>query len=174
MSRTPVRQAIQRLEAEGLLTLAPRAGLIVTQVDADLVSELYAMREVLEGTAARLAAESASAADLLILQEMVQTEARSPWNSILAAEANRRFHAAVYGSAKNRFLLKSLSAVHDSLALLGRSTLANKARAAQAAVEHAKIIAAIVKRNPALAESLMRQHIRASYHERIRLLFGKR
>ena len=81
MSRTPVRQAIQRLEAEGLLTMAPRAGLVVTTVDEELVEELYYMREVLEGTAARLAAESASRIELRMLEEMVAAEmqARADW-----------------------------------------------------------------------------------------------
>jgi DNA-binding GntR family transcriptional regulator len=174
MSRTPVRQAIQRLESEGLLTLEPRIGLVVSQVDADYVAELYSMREVLEGTAARLAAESASRADLHVLQELVHAELQSSPNPEFAAESNRRFHTLVYRAAKNRFLLKSLRALHDSLALLGKSTLFNKARARQAAHEHAKIVEAIVARKPETAEELMRQHIRSAYRERLKLLFGTR
>lgn len=174
MSRTPVRQAIQRLESEGLLTLEPRAGLVVTLVDADFVAELYLMREVLEGTAARLAAECASRADLHVLQEFVQAELESPPDPQSAAESNRRFHMLVYRSAKNRFLLKSLRALHDSLALLGKSTLSNKPRARQAVHEHAKIVEAIVARKPEAAEALMRQHIHSAYQERLRLLFGAR
>jgi DNA-binding GntR family transcriptional regulator len=174
MSRTPVRQAIQRLESEGLLTMEPRAGLVVTQVDADFVAELYFIREILEGTAARLAAESASRADVHVLQEFVQTELASPPDEHAAAESNRRFHMLIYRSAKNRFLLKSLQALHDSLALLGKSTLSNKARAQQAVQEHAKIVEAVVARKPEEAEALMRQHIHSAYQERLRLLFGTR
>lgn len=171
MSRTPVRQAIQRLEAEGLLTMAPRAGLVVTTVDEELVEELYYMREVLEGTAARLAAESASRIELRMLEEMVAAEmkARVDWRT--AADANRRFHALIYTAAKNRFLLKSLRALHDSLALLGPSTLANEERARRAAGEHAKIVKAIAARDPETAEALMREHIRGAYRERVEMLF---
>jgi DNA-binding GntR family transcriptional regulator len=174
MSRTPVRQAIQRLEAEGLLTLAPRAGLGVTQVDAELVGELYYMREILEGTAARLAAESGSRGDLHVLEELVQAELEAAPDPQTAAESNRRFHTQLYRAARNRFLLKSLQAVHDSLALLGRSTLSNRARARQAAEEHARIVEAIAARQPEAAEALMREHIRSAYRERLRLLFGAR
>lgn len=171
MSRTPVRQAIQRLEAEGLLTMAPRAGLVVTTVDEELVEELYFMREVLEGTAARLAAESASRNELRMLDEMVAAEAKAKLDAKAAADANRRFHALIYTAAKNRFLLKSLRALHDSLALLGPSTLANETRARQAAREHAKIVKAIVAREAELAEARMREHIRGAYRERVEMLF---
>ena len=169
MSRTPVREAIQRLEAEGLLTMAP--GLVVTTVDEELVEELYYMREVLEGTAARLAAESASRIELRMLEEMVAAEmqARADWRT--AADANRRFHALIYTAAKNRFLLKSLRALHDSLALLGPSTLANEERARRAAGEHAKIVKAIAARDPETAEAHMREHIRGAARERVEMLF---
>ncbi len=171
MSRTPVRQAIQRLEGEGLLTMAPRAGLVVTTVDQELVEELYLMREVLEGTAARLAAESASRIELRLLEEMVAAEMKAKVDSRAAADANRRFHTLIYTAAKNRFLLKSLRALHDSLALLGPSTLAKEERARQAAREHARIVKAIVARDPDTAEARMREHIRGAYRERIEMLF---
>lgn len=160
MSRTPVRQAIHRLETEGLLTTTPRRGLLVTQVDAEFVAELYLMRGLLEGTAARLAAESASPSDLRLLSDMAQAELDGAEPT---AESNRKLHSLVYRSAKNRFLLKSLNALNDSLALLGRSTLADRARAQQAAREHAAVIEAIVARDPDSAEALMRRHIRCAY-----------
>src|SRR5262249_59008431 len=62
ISRTPVRDALQRLEGDGLVTAAPRRGLVVTQIEPGQVAELYAVREVLEGLAGRLAAQPASAA----------------------------------------------------------------------------------------------------------------
>lgn len=172
MSRTPVRQAVQRLEAEGLLTMAPRAGLTVTEVDSNLVRELYAMREVLEGTAARLAAEWASPAEVQALQELIVEEGAAQRPN-LSVDRNRHFHGLVYRSAKNRFLLKSLSALHDSLVLLGRSTLENKVRVRNAAAEHAQVVEAIAARDAERAEKVMRRHIRNSYEERLKLLFPK-
>src|SRR3546814_4510444 len=63
MSRTPVREALRRLEADGLLTFAPYRGMVIAELDHQAVMELYQMREVLEGTAAGLAARHASEAE---------------------------------------------------------------------------------------------------------------
>jgi len=68
ISRTPVREGLRRLEADGLLAHTPHAGMLVTPVDRRMVAELYDMREVLEGTAARLAAENATRTDIDALQ----------------------------------------------------------------------------------------------------------
>ena len=74
VSRTPVRQAIARLEAEGLLTHAPRRGLTVTRPDHAQVVELYVMREILEGAAARLAAQHATETELAAMAELIAAE----------------------------------------------------------------------------------------------------
>src|SRR5687767_14246238 len=74
VSRTPVRDAIRRLEAEGMLAHAPRNGIVVATLDRQAVMELYVMREVLEGTAARLCARHASDMEVLELQELVTRE----------------------------------------------------------------------------------------------------
>ena len=74
VSRTPVRQAIARLEAEGLLTHEPRRGLTVMRPDHQQVVELYVMREVLEAAAARLAAQHASPTEIGAMAELVAGE----------------------------------------------------------------------------------------------------
>jgi len=163
ISRTPVREAMQRLRAEGLLSVTPKEGLVVTRVDAALVAELYATREVLEGTAARFAADYALPADLQLLQELVETEA-GPGKT---PDANRRFHSALHRASRNRFLVKSLTVLQDSLSLLGRGALGSRPRARQAAKEHAGIAAAVISRDAGEAERLMREHIRAAYRERL-------
>src|SRR3954467_2886010 len=71
MSRTPARDAMRRLENEGLLVHEPRQGLVIARLDHSAVMELYAMREVLEGTAARLAARHASEFEVAQLLELV-------------------------------------------------------------------------------------------------------
>ena len=63
-SRTPIREALGRLEAEGLVSRDPSRGMVVAELDHGLVAELYVMREVLEGTAAALAARHASDAEI--------------------------------------------------------------------------------------------------------------
>src|SRR5690606_14473520 len=69
MSRTPVRDALRRLESEGLLTHEPRTGLVVASISRQAMLELYVMREVLEGTAARLCARHASDTEIIELEE---------------------------------------------------------------------------------------------------------
>ena len=71
ISRTPTRQALTRLELEGLLDLRPRTGLVVSVLDMDAVEELYEMRAALEGTAAAMAAKHASPKDLAALDRLV-------------------------------------------------------------------------------------------------------
>ena len=71
VSRTPVREALRRLEAQGLVTHEPHRGVVVAELDYDQLGELYAVREVLEGTAARLAARHASPEEVEVLREMV-------------------------------------------------------------------------------------------------------
>ncbi len=171
VSRTPVREAMRRLEAEGMLSHIAHVGVVVTEIDAEMVTELYAMREVLEGTAAGLSAQHASPAEIHLLQEIVRTGRDLPYDPAVLMRHNREFHDIIYRSAHNRYLLKSLNALRDSLSLLGATTLGSKTRAAAAQAEHAAIVKAITARDPPAAERLMRGHIRGAYHERLNLLF---
>src|SRR6476661_5280826 len=70
VSRTPVREALQRLQQRGLLALGAGRGLVVAQLSQQQVVELYAMREILEGSAARFAAKHATAAEIEILYQL--------------------------------------------------------------------------------------------------------
>jgi DNA-binding GntR family transcriptional regulator len=169
MSRTPIREAIYRLESEGLLTHEPRRGLIVTQPDHQMVVELYTMREALEGTAARLAAQHASEAELATLSEINQKEPELFDNPRQLSRLNRRFHSLISMSAHNRYLLKSLENMASTIALL--PTMLNLAgRAEQAHAEHKAILDAIVSRSPDAAEMAAREHIRSAGRWRIELL----
>jgi DNA-binding GntR family transcriptional regulator len=171
VSRTPVRDALRRLEAEGMLVHEPRAGLAVAKLDRQAVMELYVMREVLEGTAARLCARHASDLEVLELQDLVKLEQQLKGDYEALARHNRRFHEAIHRGAHNRYLEKSLSAVNDSMWLLGRSQMLLPHRAKAAAAEHAEIARAIQKRDPDAAEEAARKHVRAAQRERLRLLF---
>lgn len=171
ISRTPVREALRRLEAEGLLTHLPHVGVVVTEINAEMVGELYAMREVLEGAAAALAAQHASAAELARLMAMLKGERALGADAAALARHNREFHGAIYAAAHNRYLSRSLGALHDTL-LLGKTTLGSPERAAKARAEHAAIVRAIAARRPPEAEARMRAHIRGAYRERMSLLFA--
>jgi DNA-binding GntR family transcriptional regulator len=171
MSRTPVRDALRRLESEGMLAHEPRAGLVVAKLDRQAVMELYTMREVLEGTAARLCARHASDMEVTELLDLVKRERELQGDFQALARHNRRFHEAVHRGAHNRYLEKSLYAVTDSMGLLGRSQMLLPHRAKTAQAEHAEIARAIEKRDPDAAEAAARRHVRAAQRERVKLLF---
>jgi DNA-binding GntR family transcriptional regulator len=169
MSRTPVREAIRRLQSEGLVAHLPARGLCVAAPDAGQVDELYVMREALEGTAARLAAQHAGRPEIALLQRMVQEEAGLA-GAAAVAEHNRRFHRALHQAAHNRYLLRALSALSDALLLLGPTTLELPSRAAAARAEHARIVEAVAARDGAAAEAAARAHIAAAHEARLAMM----
>ncbi len=166
MGRTPVREALKRLEDEGLLTHEPRRGLVVTTLDQQSVSELYAMREVLEGAAARFASKHATEAEVQNMEAILAEDATTG-NPV---ELNHAFHQAIYGSAHNKFLIRALQALTDSTYLLGRSTLDSPDRARLANQEHLEILEAIRTGDADRAEQAARAHIRRALLERLKIL----
>lgn len=170
LSRTPIREALSRLQLEGLLTMDAARGLIVTELDYSMTSELYAMREVLEGTAARLAARHASDVEIDFLREINTRDAQCTSEEALAAN-NRLFHETLYRCAHNRYLVKTLNTLQESMMLLGRTTLATLGRAETSRAEHGAIVEALARRDPDAAEDAARAHIVAAYRIRLDQLF---
>ncbi|MBR0906547.1 GntR family transcriptional regulator [Bradyrhizobium liaoningense] len=159
ISRTPTRQALTRLELEGLLDLRPRTGLVVSVLDMDAVEELYEMRAALEGTAAAMAAKHASPKDLAALARLIAEGETLDRDPLKLYRHNRELHDAIHVAAHNRYLEKSLSALQDAIALLGPTTLADKGRFAVAQAEHAAIVQAISQREGEKADRLARTHV---------------
>ncbi len=171
VSRTPLREALARLESDGLIVNDPARGLAVMQLDYNMVGELYLMREVLEGTAARLAAQHASEVELAIIDEICDQYRRAAGDGHALAVRNRQFHEALYRCAHNRYLVKTLNGLHDALALLGESMLHDPKRAEQTLQEHAEIVEAIKARQPEAAELATRKHIRTAQVARLKRRF---
>jgi len=167
VSRTPIREAMRRLQSDGMLVHAPGGGLSVAQHDLRAVAELYDVRERLEGTAAALSARFADATEIHMLQAMVDSHRQLPDDPKVHARENTLFHEQIYRAAHNRFLLKSLQDLHDSVVLLGRTTFAAPGRIAEALGEHQAIVAAIARRDEAEAEELARRHVRRGYELRL-------
>jgi DNA-binding GntR family transcriptional regulator len=169
VSRTPVREALRRLRSEGIIE--PKAGgLAVTSFDMRAVAELYDVRQTLEGAAAALAAVNADPTELALLQRTLDAQRQCLADPNAQARINKSFHAQVYQAAHNRFLLKALQVLRDSLVLLGPTTLMTPARIKAALSEHAEVVAAIVARDPKRAEEVTRKHIRSGYQERVRAM----
>jgi DNA-binding GntR family transcriptional regulator len=159
VSRTPVREALQRLQQRGVLVLGAGRGLVVPRLSQQQVIELYAMREILEGSAARFAALHASAAEIAILYDLQEQLRVAEGDAMLHIRLNRRFHQAIYEAAHNRYLMQTLESLHDSFVLLRSATLRLPHRPRNSDEERRRIIAAIEKRDPDLAEKEAREHI---------------
>lgn len=170
ISRTPIRDAILKLESEGLLIHEARKGAVIKSLSHREIIELYAMREVLEGTAARYAAQHASVAELdeLHALNILMNECRD--EPVRAVSLNRQFHNLLYNCANNRYLLGALRGLSNAMALLGKTTLADPARTAEAFEEHNRIVNAIIERDGDSAELAARVHIQKAKAQRLKLL----
>ena len=173
VSPTPVREALARQQARGLLEMAP-GGLVVAELTRPQTIELYAMREILEGSAARFAAQHASPGEIGSLHMLALAFAEASEEPERLAVLNRDFHEAVVQAAHNRYLTRTLDELHDSLALLPGTTFAMPGRPAEAVAEHGRILDAIERRDPEAAEQAAREHIRRALETRLSMLFRLR
>jgi DNA-binding GntR family transcriptional regulator len=166
VSRTPVREALHRLQQRGLLVFGAGRGLTVASLSQHQVLQLYAMREILEGSAARFAAQHASAPEIALLWRLQKELCNSAHDSTALVSLNRRLHRAIYEAAHNEYLLQTLTVLHDSFALLNSTTFRVPSRLAESDEEHRQIIDAIERRDPDRAESMAREHIRQAQRTR--------
>lgn len=167
VSRTPVREAIRRLEADGLVDHLPRSGAAVRRLDYSEMMELYEMRTVLEGTAARLAARAASPVELEELAAINDDMAASGGQHERLFQLNRQFHRRLLDAARNRFLLKSMATIENTLLILGASNMYRPERAVAAIAEHAEVLDALFARDGAGAEAAMRRHMERAQFARL-------
>jgi len=172
VSRTPVREGIEKLVADGLLSVAPSRGVVVTELSREQVVQLYALREVLEGAAASFAAAQASPGELAAIRNLcgLMDKPRTP-PAVLAVH-NSEFHRAIYSAAHNQFLSQAACRLDDFLILLPGTTYSAPQRPKQAQAEHKAMLAAMEKRDSRKAEEIARQHIREAQAIRLRMLFA--
>ena len=168
-SRTPVREAIRLLESDGLVVHLPRQGASIRILDYAEVMELYEMRTVMEGTAARLAARMASDAELRQLTEL-NAEFRAAPDDATAARLNRQLHVMLLEASRNRFLQRAMRGLHKTMLILGPTTLQDADRNAAAADEHGAILQAMVARDGIAAETAMRAHMEGAQVARLQVL----
>ena len=167
VSRTPVREALQRLETQSLLVRDGRS-LIVASLDHNQTAELYVVRSELEGLAARLAARHATEEEVRVLQAMVRDDRKLLGDPAALARANRRFHRQIHLASHNRYLVQQLDLVHRSMALMATTSLAVEGRDRDALAEHAEIVAAIASGDGEAADAALRRHISHAFEVRLR------
>lgn len=168
VSRTPIREALQRLETQSLLARDGRS-LIVASLDHNQLSELYAVRSELEGLAARLAARHATLEEVRVLKEMVEEDVALIGDANGLARANRRFHKMIHLASHNRFLVQQLDLVHRSMALMATTSLAAEGRGEVALAEHKAIVDAIEARDENAAYEALKVHISKAFETRLKL-----
>ena len=161
VSTTPVREALRRLEREGLVKINPRRGALVRLLDEDEARELYDLRELLEAYALGRAAERTDI-DLSRAVELL-TAARATIDEPAQIKFNRldvEFHHALTVLGGNREVAELAKRVHRRIqGIRVRSSIQLQGRPARSHAEHEEIVAAIRRHDPAAAERLIRAHI---------------
>jgi DNA-binding GntR family transcriptional regulator len=169
VSRTPVREALTRLEQDGLVQHGPR-GLVVRERSPEEILDIYETRIVLEATAARLAAQRATALDRVRLGHALgladDVDADDP--SALS-RANRELHRVIWQSTHNESLIDLLERLDLHLVRFPETTLAFPGRWEEAIAQHREIVAAIAAGDSELASRLATEHFTAAREIRLRL-----
>jgi DNA-binding GntR family transcriptional regulator len=161
VSRTPIRDAIRRLEAEGLVQAVPGRGVMVPRLGLADVDELYELREVLEGRAARRAAERATPD----FHARLSTLIRALGAALKAGDLDRMFsidsdlHTSIAAMSGNSRLERAIETIRAQVHQARLRSFHVKGRAAKSLREMAKLTASFRARDGARAESSMREHI---------------
>ena len=165
VSRNPVREAVRRLQQDGLLQVRPHYGIYVTTIPPEEIEDIYRIRGALEATAAALAAERMTdeeveelGAILLEQQQAAITAAGLPREPVSVVQADR-FHHAIHAGARSPRLNVLLEQIYAQVTHFRNLTLRQPGRAAVSAAGHARIFEAIQKRRAKDADRLMRTHI---------------
>jgi len=169
-SQMPVREALKRLEAEGLLEHVPYRGVRVVQFTVEDVEDLYACRMFIEGMTARFAAMSITDDEIRELEglhkRMVQFV--EPADLPEYRELNRRFHTLIFNASRRSYLIRSLSQLWAAFPTMLWSNIPHAAqesvpgREAADTVEHEAIVRALAARDPEAAEHAVRTHVEAA------------
>ncbi|WP_298839473.1 GntR family transcriptional regulator [uncultured Roseobacter sp.] len=168
LSRTPVREALRRLESDGIVEHRPRIGAVIRSLEHTEIVELYEMRMVLERTAAEMAAKHGAEAEFDALDAMndqIEADRSTP---ATGAAINQDFHRGLYLAARNRFLLEAARALNNSLLLLGPTTYTDPDRIDVVVRQHRDIIAALRDGDAEAAGAAAEAHLKTSLQHRLK------
>jgi len=168
IGRTAVREAIQRLNKEGLIHVIPNRGAFVMELDHQAVGELFELREALETHAVRLAALRATPERLNSLQEMLVVSRLSLVKHGGQYPAQLDFHERVVGLSGNQEIIRECKKVSNRIRLARLRSGSRPARADEALSEHQAVVSALLERNPEAAAEAMRDHLRRAHESFLR------
>lgn len=170
LSRTPVREALRKLEADGIVEHRARIGAVIRTLGHTEVVELYEMRAVLERTAAQMAAKHASAAEVDVLEDLNAQIGAALEDPETAAALNQDFHRGIYRATRNRFLSEAARTLNNALMLLGPTTLADAARIKVVCAQHKDILDAIRAHDAKAAGTFAETHLATSLRHRLSVM----
>ena len=165
LGRTPIREALQRLAHENLVTFVPHRGTFVSDINLTDLHRLTEVRTEMEGYAARLAAERATARDRAQMEALIAelgTIDETDVHNLMRLD--QRIHRLVYQATRNAFLQAMLEESFNLSLRIWFLGLDRGVRLKEAVEEHRQLLDAIVSRDPETAESVMRQHVTGFEH----------
>ena len=161
ISRTPMREAIKVLASEGLITMKMRRGAYVTEVVRKDLEQIFTILSLLEGEAAREAAAKASEEELNQLDYWHHRLEKAAADRDIEQffEINGKFHELIREIAGNRWMNGVIEDLRKVLKLHRRDSLTSTGRLQNSLIEHRAILNALLKRDQAAAENIMRKHM---------------
>ena len=179
VSKTPLRDALVRLQKDGFVDIPPYRSAVVTGYSPTDLREIYELRELLEGACARQAALHISDEALTELADIVQssTECVSGGQTIAGREEElagfiQQFDLVLYAQSRNSRIDEMVGNIRGHVQRIGRLTTGIPGRLAKSVSEHQAIYEAIVQRDGTLAESLMREHIMSVLADQLASMAG--
>jgi DNA-binding GntR family transcriptional regulator len=166
VSSTPVREALHRLEAEGLVKVTPHHGIEVSQLSVDEVIEIYHIRGALESLAARMAIKNLTADDFKQMNQLLDRmdESASLQNSDQVLEVNRKFHALIWQAAQSPRLFDLLENFYDSSQRFRIASIKVPGRLTQICREHRQIAEALQIKDADKATKYTLEHYEGTAH----------
>ena len=182
VSQMPVREALKKLAAEGLVEHVPYRGARVVEFAPEDVQDLYACRAFIESMAARFAAQNISTEEVEELAELQRRMAacRTPEDLVEYRELNRQFHSAIFAASRRSYLVRTLAQLWAAFPTMLWSNVPRVAtdslpsRDQPDIQEHAAIVAALRARDADAAEQAVRHHIETAGHELLAAVRGER
>lgn len=161
VSRTPIREALRQLELEGLVQSIPNKGVIVKGVSPQDIRDIYTIRMLIEGLAARWAAEKITDEELQELKDTVDLEefytARNDYSHLL--QSDTKFHDIIFKASKSKPLTHTLSTFHHYVQKARKISMSSPGRAMKVLNEHKAILQAIIDKDAQKAERLTTEHV---------------
>jgi len=158
VSRTPVREAIRKLELEGFVVMVPRKGAYVAGVSIKDIADVFEVRAALEGLAAGLAAERITEDEMDLLEKAI-VKISGEEDILTVVKADSGFHDLIYKASRNHRLTQIITHLQEQINRFRLTSLSVPGRLKIAVDEHKLIIEAICDRNVDLAHSLASEHM---------------